>query len=416
MRIIKSYLKIGHLTTKIMAFMPFLFFFPVGLMYLWLALLLLTWIAGGNFQAKRLAAFKNPLFYPALLMVCVIFLNAIYFSQQKVVNWSSLVHYLIFIFLIFFTSLGAGEWQRYAKNFFIVGALYGASIFYAAYLNLVPDWQIFKNYLTYTGNKSISLGIFLSVAAAWLLNDTMQQIDKRRIWLGASGYLYMSVAILFLATTRTGMLLFFILSLLVVVRHLTLSWNSLVIVAAMIFISVFAWQFSPHLHERAVATFQALQVFSAGSMSTGQGNRLQFVQKTSEMIIEKPWLGHGVGSWLQQYPERAKGLETSGMKTPHNDYLLYTAELGVVGLAALLCFFAAMLRAALRMGKANGMQLMVIGVAFVIGSALNAILRDWKFGLPMVILLAIALQADGTDDANAELPESSQELSPSNHQ
>jgi hypothetical protein len=37
------------------------------------------------------------------------------------------------------------------------------------------------------------------------------------------------------------------------------------------------------------------------------------------------------------------------------------------------------------------MQLLVIGAAFVIGCAFNAILRDWKFGLPMLILLAVAL-------------------------
>ena len=376
---------------SVMTALPFLFFFPVGLMYVGLVLLIVAWLLSGNFLKKWQAVRTNPLFYSLLAMLAIVAFNAAFLSQENVRRWPALVHYLIFLFLLLFISLGAGEWQTRAKKVFLAGALYGTSVYYLTHLDLLPDWRIFKNYASYGGNKSIALGIFLSIAAAWMLNEAMAQVEKRLAWLGIAAYAYIALAVLFLATTRTGMLLFFVLSLMVVIRHITLNMRGLALALSVVMVAILAWQLSPQLRERTLVTIHAVQAFTKGEMGTGQGNRLQFVQKTGEMILEKPLLGHGIGSWLAQYPVRAQGLETSQMSTPHNDYLLYGAELGAVGLLALLGVLFSVLRIAWRSGGTRGMQLLVIGAAFVIGCAFNAILRDWKFGLPMVILLAVAL-------------------------
>jgi O-antigen ligase len=376
---------------SVMTVLPFLFFFPVGLMYVGLVLLIVAWLLSGNFLKKWQAVRINPLFYSLVAMLAIVAFNAAFLSQENVRRWQALVHYLIFLFLLLFISLGTGEWQTRAKKVFLAGALYGTSVYYLTHLGLLPDWRIFKNYASYGGNKSIALGIFLSIAAAWLLNEAMAQVEKRLAWLGIAAYGYIALAVLFLATTRTGMLLFFVLSLMVVIRHITLSLRGLALALSVVMVAGLAWQLSQQLRERTLVTIHAVQAFTKGEMGTGQGNRLQFVQKTGEMILEKPFLGHGIGSWLAQYPVRAQGLETSEMSTPHNDYLLYGAELGAVGLLALLGVFFSVLRIAWRTGGTRGMQVLVIGAAFVIGSAFNAILRDWKFGLPMVILLAVAL-------------------------
>lgn len=38
----------------------------------------------------------------------------------------------------------------------------------------------------------------------------------------------------------------------------------------------------------------------------------------------------------------------------------------------------------------HGLGLFLIAVTLLVGSMFNALLRDWKFGMPMMILLAIA--------------------------
>jgi len=387
-----------QLPQTLMAAMPFLFFFPISLMYIGLTLFLLAWLVEADFYRKWLTVRSSPLFYPVVFMLSVIMLNVLFLSQGNERRWPALVHYLIFFFLLLFMSLGTGQWQIRAKKVFFAGTLYGASVYYLTYLGALPEWRIFKNYAFYGGNKSIALGIFLAIAAVWLLNDALAQTDKHRSRLGIAAYAYTGLAVLFLATTRTGMLLFFILSCLVVARHLTLNFRGLAISLSFLLLTGLAWQFSPHLRERTLVTIQAVQSFSKGEVSTGQGNRFQFVEKTGEMILEKPFLGHGIGSWLQQYPVRAQGLETSEMSTPHDDYLLYAAELGALGLLALLGVFCCVLRMAWRTGGARGMQFLTIGSAVVIGCAFNALLRDWKFGLPMVILLVVAM-TDGKPNA-----------------
>ena len=358
-----------------------------------LILIVLIVIEGG-FKEKWSIIKSDKLFIPFIVLALVLLLNFLFLSTENTLRWLSVIHYLIFIYYFAFVSVGGGDWQRKAKNVFIIGAVYGASVFYLSYFNFLPDWAIFKNYTIYRGNKSISLGIFLAIAAAWLLSDVLHSMVKRRQWIEIIGFVYISLAILFLVKTRTGMLLFFILSLLVTVRHLQFSPRGLALALSLVLIPVVAWNSSFVFRERSLVTVEAVRAFSAGEMGTGQGNRLQFVSKTGEMILEKPLLGHGIGSWLQQYPVRAQGLETAQMSTPHSDYLLYAAELGVVGLLALLAILGRLLLVAWRIGGVQGMQLLVLGSALIVGCAFNAILRDWKFGLPMMILLAVAMSDD----------------------
>ena len=167
-----------------------------------------------------------------------------------------------------------------------------------------------------------------------------------------------------------------------------------------------AWQLSPIARERAEVTIQSVRDFYRGQMGSGQGNRLQFIKITGEMILEKPIIGHGVGSWLEQYPERALQAgadETHGMSTPHNDYLLYSAELGLIGLIGLLSIYLAIAIQGFKQIPQYGLGLFLIAVTFFVGSMFNALLRDWKFGMPMMILLAIAYRGSPNDMPNENL-------------
>jgi O-antigen ligase len=140
-------------------------------------------------------------------------------------------------------------------------------------------------------------------------------------------------------------------------------------------------------------------------MGSGQGNRLQFIKITGEMILEKPVIGHGIGSWLEQYPERALQAgadETHGMSTPHNDYLLYGAELGLIGVVGFLSVYFAIAIQGLKQIPQHGLGLFLIAVTLLVGSMFNALLRDWKFGMPMMILLAIAYRGSSEVVSNAE--------------
>lgn len=390
-----------RLPQTLFSILPALLFFPIGIIYTGLVLFLLAWLASGNVAAMCRNLRSSPVLVPSLVLLAIVFLSAVFLSADNSQRWSALVHYQIYIFLLLFISIGGGQWQIRAKKVFFMGAVYGASMFYLTHLDVMPDWVIFRNYAIYSGNKSISLGIFLAIAAAWMLNEALYQTSRRLKAIHLMCYFFVAPAILFLAMTRTGIVLLLVLSVIVVIRHIQLNLKGLAMALFTIACIAAAWQLSSVVQSRSQATADAVRAFSKGEMGTGQGNRLQFIKITGQMILEKPILGFGVGGWLQQYPIRAQGLETAEMRTPHNDYLLYAADLGMVGLLALLAFHLALLRTAWKFGGKRGMALLLPAVALIVGSLFNAMLRDWKFGIPMMILLAISL-ADNKSEAPAE--------------
>ena len=91
------------------------------------------------------------------------------------------------------------------------------------------------------------------------------------------------------------------------------------------------------------------------------------------------------------------------MSTPHNDYLLYGSELGLIGVLGLLCIYLAIAIQGLKQIPQYGLGLFLIAVTLFVGSMFNALLRDWKFGMPMMILLAIAYRGSPNDMPNENL-------------
>jgi hypothetical protein len=47
--------------------------------------------------------------------------------------------------------------------------------------------------------------------------------------------------------------------------------------------------------------------------------------------------------------------------------------------------------------------LFLISVTFFVGSMFNALLRDWRFGMPMMILLAIAYRGSSDEVVNEDI-------------
>jgi hypothetical protein len=51
----------------------------------------------------------------------------------------------------------------------------------------------------------------------------------------------------------------------------------------------------------------------------------------------------------------------------------------------------------------HGLGLFLISVTFFLGSMFNALLRDWRFEMPMMILLAIAYRGSSDDVVNEDI-------------
>jgi O-antigen ligase len=292
---------------------------------------------------------------------------------------------------------------RRAKLSLFIGTLYAGAVYCFAKLGWLPDWTIFSYYHQYAGNKSISLGIFLAIVAAWMLNEAFDASERRTMLAYLAAYAFTEWVVVQFAVTRTGTLMVYLLSALVILRRLKFNRRYLAMVAVVSVVIMGAVLSNSDGNRRLQGVGAAITALQEGSVATGESNRLQFLRVTGAMIAEKPIVGFGIGGWRQEYPVRAEGLETAFMSTPHNDYLLYGSELGVIGLILLAWIFGALVFASLRTKSTKGTALLLVMVALVVSSMFNAMLRDWRFGVPMMLMIAIAYRDSRTVSSQSDV-------------
>lgn len=378
------------LPQSVLTILPLLLFFPSGVLYTGVLLFLLSLVLSGGYRDKLARVRAHPLFYPVLSIFFVTVLVAV-FQDRSVPRFSSaFAHYQIHVFLLAFLAVGAGAWQRRAITAFVAGAVLAATLFYLRGLGLLPDAELFVNYQAYSGNNSIMIGIMLALAAGILLFDCVEQSSRQGAFVRFALFAYVAFALLLFASTRTGTLIFLMLCVLVLMWHARRApVQALAVSVLLVSIAAMAWQSSPLLRSRTLETTQAIKSAQGGA---GKDVRIDLYQTAADMVVEKPWFGHGIGRWLVLNRERAESDTAKAMATPHNDYLLYAAEIGVIGLAAFLWVWVTQLWLAVRMGGAMGMVLLMITLALLVGGAFNAILRDLVFGMPFMILLSVPLE------------------------
>jgi O-antigen ligase len=383
-----------HLRTKlpglIFPVLPVTLFFPIGVMYVAIVFYFVTWFASGDLREKWMNISQYPIFKANLLFIVVVLLSAVFLSAGNEHRWSGILHYLVFMFLLFFAAGADDIAYHRAKLGLFIGTLYAGLVFCCAKAEFLPDWVIFSYYQQYAGNKSISIGVFMAIAAAWMLNEAFDAAEGRTVLKYLAGYAFTEWAVVQFSVTRTGTLLVYLLSALVILYRFQFNRRYLAITSVVFIVMIGVVVSNGPGNRRLQEIAPVMKVLQEGEAGSGESARLQFLRVTGQMIAEKPILGYGIGGWRHEYPIRAQGLETALMSTPHNDYLLYGAELGLIGPTLLVWIFGILVREALRANSTKGTALLLVMVALTVSSMFNAMLRDWRFGVPLMLMIAIA--------------------------
>jgi len=67
--------------------------------------------------------------------------------------------------------------------------------------------------------------------------------------------------------------------------------------------------------------------------STSMGVRYGFWENSIKLIAEKPWFGHGTGSFANEY-KRVSNTHPNNSRNPHNEFLFIAVQLGIFGVIA----------------------------------------------------------------------------------
>ena len=149
-----------------------------------------------------------------------------------------------------------------------------------------------------------------------------------------------------------------------------------------------ALQFSPVINQKIEQGVQEMTQ-TDGAQLTSMGIRVVMWETTTAIVREAPLLGHGLGSFPEQYrrivSERYKGWKATLTEDPHNQYLLILAETGLLGLAA----FSWFLFSALRQPASGPFRL--IGIALLLAWCLTSLFSSHFHTFNEGHLIAIVL-------------------------
>ncbi len=354
---------------------------PLGMQYaLFLGVgLIAAWQLRGTTELRHAA--RHPLLLWPLAFLAWMALSAAWSSATPGEILSHLWHYsLPLCMALLAATMRPADARKGLRHFVLISAAAALASFW---------WDPER----LGGNQRIAFSILLALAAAMGVVEglRMPQDWRRRVaWLLAACLCTMGLV---LQDRRTGMLLLpLLLFALVWVRLSGLKRAAMLLLVLASTLAV--WHNSDTVRARFDQGLHELRHYrSEGEINTSIGMRVRMLEVSVQMLREHPWFGHGVGSWQGLWRQRVqeRGLLASH-STPHNEYLLVAAQGGAIGLMFFIAALLALGQLIWRRGRLAEAALLV-WLAFVFTGLLNAVLRDAKFALPLLMLGALAWAA-----------------------
>ena len=253
-------------------------------------------------------------------------------------------------------------------------------------------YVVFSSYL----DQSV---MFASMAAvAWHLRN-------ERIWPKWLSVLLSAAAlanVFFLLEGRTGQVVGVVVLSLIVMWSVPKRYRIVAIAITSFILSLTLYIGSIHFKTRiAGVVTESQQYAEKADIQTSAGWRLNAWHRSLQAMAEKPFFGHGVGSWALTVKriEGEKGVSVFGegnLSNPHQEYLLWGVELGVIGLLLFLLLLFSIAKDALQYSES--IQRAIFSVVAVLAAAclFNSAVYDDLIGdyfcITLGLLMAYGIQ------------------------
>jgi len=367
-----------------------------------LALMLATWLIGLQYLEKLLLFWHNPVYRAALLLFSLLLLGTLYSSAAPGDARLYLSKYrdLALIPVLGWAFIEARA-RGVALRILAGGLALVVLLSYAMKTGLVPanPWMhgtaespvVFKQRLTH--NILMAYGAFLF---AWLACSAASR--RAKLFWGTLGALTVA-NIMLLVDGVTGYILLVTLVLLFGWQRARLRGIGIAIATAFVIVAGLSAVPGP-FQTRIKQIYSELKKERVDfPASTSTGYRLEFYRNTLSLIEENPVFGKGTGSFPAIYAELVGGSGKVLSRNPHNEFMLITAQIGLVGLAAFIWLlwqqwrYAPQLPTPIERGLAQGLVLMM-GIICM----LNSSLLDHTEGLLYAWLTALLYAGLESDD------------------
>lgn len=367
-----------------------------------MALVLICWLASGQYRQKISYFTNNPISIAALFLFAWLVLSLLWAGDFSQDQWKFLIKYsdllLVTVFIWFLLNLND---RSKVLNSFAAAMLLTLALSYGAAAGLIPpaSWLhaipgnavVFKLQITHSLLMSLAaliFGIFafeawslrkLLIAAMWAIFCTLAVINVLIMVQGRTGYLVLG-------------------ALVIVVFWLRGRWRGLAIASLIVFLgSVFVYNGSESTRQRIDLAFTELTQWQPSKPVTENnsiGLRLEFVKNSFEIASQRPLLGYGLGNFPSAYKHHIQGTDQVSTNNPHNDILLLAVQGGI---PAVVLFFYLLLRMITSIKQGASLRERILAPALVIwisiGGLFNALLIDHTESLLFTLLLGLLAAA-----------------------
>jgi len=236
----------------------------------------------------------------------------------------------------------------------------------------------------------MAFGVLLFGVLAW--RSSHQWV--RWSWAGVACLAASNV--LLMVQGRTGYIV--LAGLAIVAFHMYYGWRGMVaaVVALGLTFSM-AYQISTSFRDRIDLVVTGVTEWSPQAVTyDGVTERMEFFYHTVAIIQEHPLIGVGTGGFKQAYTERVQTIGLPVPTHPHNQYLLVTVQVGVIGLCLVLWLFVRQWRLTSVVGDVtSGLLAKGLVITIAIGCLFQPALNDHTEKL--FYCLFAGLMYSGTD-------------------
>jgi O-antigen ligase len=308
-----------------------------------IALLFVAWIAGGRYREKLAVIRGNPV----AVIACLFFLAYAASAIYSVGGRSDVLHALdkatIYLLIPVLISASLDQKARdLALHAFMTAVLVILVLSFLVWFGVISEGRFVKG----TPTDAVVFKLHITHSLLMTFGACLFALKARGAAPGRHKLIYLAIAalaafnVLFMVEGRTGQLVLF--ALLFYLLFEWLHWRGILVAAIASVVIGGAAYLSPSstFHQRLTKTLREVEEWRPGQSSTTSiGQRLEFYRNSVAIVRENPLFGVGTGGFPAAYAKKVEGTSMVATRNPHNEYLMVTIQLGVVGLALLLYLF-----------------------------------------------------------------------------
>ena len=373
-------------------------FMPVGVNYLaFFALLACMSIQGQRAERWRRVR-SHLLFWPlaayvAWTLVVLVFQPTFYAETP-----SNLWHGLRIVLTLALALALTEDEALWAVRGFMVATLFSLLVIVGYHLFGLPDWPLWRHLVVYRGNKAISNVLLMSLLAGSALVLVLARGGRARL-LAILAALILFDVIIYALPNRTALLVVLLAFPLAAVHQWRHDKRKLAgLLAIALVASAVVVTGVPAIWTRLAQGADEVQLATEGDVSRASWNlRVQMARHTARMIVERPWMGWGIGGWNDQWRRRAPPL-IADLNMPHNDFLWMGAQAGVPGALSWLAIMLAACWAGWRRQDLTGRFAFVAAMTLLLSALVNSATRDAVIGLSLLWVVGLYLRLGAGGD------------------